>query len=414
MAAHFNHRLRENADDDERFVRDLCGRRNIAIYVEGMDVRSFALENKISIEMAGRKCRYDFLRKTAEKAQVTSVATGHTASDQAETVLLNVIRGTGLRGLCGIPIRRDIYIRPLLFATRSDVEFYAQRTRLDYREDWTNRDTRYRRNHIRHNLIPFIQQEFNPQIVESLYRLSRHSTEAEHFIREKAKKAYLDCLKAAEGDKIILDIQEFLAYFTILKKYVIHEALSHLDIASDPLDSRTIERILAAIERGRSGKFIPIDRHIWLVVSGEDLVIGHGEARQQEIAITRYPGRFVLWDNLVLEINQNREPLQKVKILADRNREWIDEEKIKPPLVVRSAKPGDFFIPLNSNGRKKLSDFFIDEKIPVHRRKSIPILACSEGIIWICGYRLDDRFKLSASSKKVLSLQLSTKSEFSH
>lgn len=403
---HFNHRLRgEESDGDEKFVRNICDQNSITIYIGSKDVAAFSRAEKQSIEMGARECRYNFFARIAEKHRFNHLALGHNANDQAETILSHIIRGSGVRGLCGMLPKRGKYIRPLLFATRKDIINYARQRNLAFREDVSNADISYQRNRIRHILLPTLAKEFNPNIVKTLNRLGENMTGVDDLLRSQGKTAYINCLKSRTSSKIVLDIIKFLAYFEVLQKYILEFVLADLNKDVRFLDYGTFERIRTLINRHQN-KSVEIAPDLWIVTSKNELFIGDLEKAHKEILIEHIPGRYQLWNNLIFEIKREAKPLEQVLKKSDSNVEWIDEDSIKLPLKIRTYHHGDRFQPLNMHGSKKLSDFFIDEKIAFYNRNTIPILESNGRIVWICGHRLDERFKIKNKTANVLKLEL--------
>ncbi len=406
---HFNHRLRgSESDGDEIFVRNLCEKNKLVYFVSNEDVGNYSKANKISIEMAARKCRYDFFCQIAQENKFDLIALGHNANDQAETVLSHIIRGSGVRGLGGIHPKRDKYIRPLLFATRKEIENYAHQQNLSFREDSSNADTSYQRNRIRHILLPILARDFNPNIVKTLKRLGENMTGIDDYLRSQGDDAYLRCLKYRDHCKIVLDIIKFLAYFDVLQKYILERVLTDLKKDVRILDYRTFERIKTLINKHINNS-IKISSDLWIVTSSNELFVGKFEKQREEIFIQEIPGQYQLWNDLIFEIKRTTKPLKQVLKNSGSNVEWIDESSIELPLKIRPYHHGDRFQPLNLRGSKKLSDFFIDEKIAFYKRSSTPILECKGRIVWVCGHRLDERFKLTQKTANVLKLELRKK-----
>lgn len=407
--AHFNHRLRgEESDGDEIFVRNICDKNDIDFFTGNEDVGAYSKRNKISIEMGARECRYDFFASVAQEHKFDHIALGHNANDQGETILSHIIRGSGVRGLSGISPSRDIYIRPLLFATRKEINNYAQQQNLSFREDSTNADISYQRNRIRHILIPALARDFNPNIVKTLVRLGENMTEIDEYFQRQGEDAYLRCLKYRDNHKIVLDIIKFLAYFRVLQKYILEFVLIDLKKDYRILDYKTFERIKTLINK-KQNKSLEISSDLWMVISGNELFIGQLEKQQEEIFIQDIPGQYQLWNNLIFEIKRVAKPLKQVLRMSGSSIEWIDEKCIELPLKIRTYHHGDRFQPLNLGGSKKLSDFFIDEKIAVYMRNSTPILESKGRIVWVCGHRLDERFKITEKTSSVLKLELRKK-----
>ena len=405
--AHLNHQLRgDEADKDEAFVAELCQKMNVPCYSERWDVSTYARAHKLSLETAARQVRYQFFKVAADKFHCQLIATAHNANDQAETILDHLMRGTGVAGLAGIPVKRDRVIRPLLFADRKEIEGYARDSGLEFRRDSTNEEIIYRRNKIRHILMKIVQ-DFNPNAVQTLSRLGLIMRETDEYLQVQAEQALKSCQKHCDSDKIILDIIAFLAYFKVLQKYMIQIALNTLSGRTYSINFHQFEDIQALLDSKKSGTFIRLHDGILLGKSGSELFIGRLDETDRVITIDHIPGKFDLWDGYILEIKQVVQPLEKIIKNKDRNIAFVDSDKLSLPLIVRTPKPGDRFFPLNLKGRKKLSDFFIDEKIPYHRRHTVPIVECQHNIVWIGGHRLDDRFKVTEKTKKIIQFKLS-------
>ncbi len=406
--AHFNHRLRgEESDEDEQFVKTICAEMQTPVFTEAQDVAEYSQANKLSIEMGARELRYQFLDRVAAENDCQRIAFGHTADDQAETILDRVMRGTGVAGLTGIPIRRGKYIRPLLFASRRQIMAHADEFGLHFRYDSSNDDLSYKRNRIRHLLLPQIKKDFNPKVVAALNHLGAIMMEVDAFLREQGRTAYLKCLRYQDADKIVLDIIAFLAYFTPLQNYILRHALDVLGDDPRRLDFQTTDRMVQLLRNRRPGKEIKLDSGLTMRLSSDALVLSKAKRAIHRIEITEMPGKYNLWQGLVLEIKAESKPLEQVLFQRDPNIEWIDADLMGGPVCVRTFRAGDRFHPLNLKGSKKLSDFFVDEKVPFYLRDSVPILECGSGIVWICGYRLDDRYKVTDSSKRIFRLALS-------
>lgn len=402
-AIHLNHQLREEADKDARFVRTFCVKSNIPFHISTENVAEKAQQQKISIEMAARQARYEFF-KNLLKDGFSKVAIAHNANDRAETVLHHILRGTGIRGLQGIPVRRGPFIRPLLWASRDEIESYAKSNHLNFRQDRTNRDISFTRNKIRHVLIPLLEKEFNPGIVSALNRMSCHASEVTEFLEKEGKTCFQQCLVYQDSEKIILDIQKYLAYLKSLQKIMLHFSLEYLHHDTQLLTSQRLENIEQFIEKKQSGKRFNITDKLSLLVSGNHLIIGNVSRPFHHVSLKSLIGNHKLWNNYELRITvETRSPDYSGK---SRFTEWIDADALQPPVMVRSFKKADSFLPINGKGHKNISDFYVDHKVEYYRRTDIPVLECKKGIVWICGYRLDDRFKVKPNTKKIFRLEL--------
>jgi tRNA(Ile)-lysidine synthase len=401
---HFNHQLRgSEADADESFVAEICAEKNIAFISDRADVTNHAFKRGLSIETAARELRYRFFNKAAHSHAFDCVALAHNANDQAETVIAHVMRGAGISGLRGIPVRRGQFIRPLLFASRKLLAEFAAEFHLKWREDASNTDLKFRRNRIRHQLLPMMRQ-FNPQIVESLNRLADAAAESEMMIQHQTADALKSCLKEKHQDKIVLDIHAFLAYFNSLQRLILQDVVSSLRENPRLLTFTVWQNLSRYMIKGASGGKFKLSPAVEVIVAGGDLVIHRSHPSPEAIVLDSLTGIFPLWDGFFLEISPTLKPL----ILSEKPSgvEYIDASTLIAPCHVRTFRKGDVFLPINGQGHKKVSDFMIDAKIPVHQRARIPILECRAGIVWLCGLRMDDRFKITETTTQVLKLTL--------
>ena len=405
-AAHLNHQLRgEEADSDQVFVESLCSSQNVPCFVDKKDVRTYGRERKMSTEEAAREVRYAFLKETARRTDSHLIALAHNANDQAETFLDHLTRGAGLAGLSGMePVRED-FIRPLLFATRKDIELYARQNGLAFRIDSTNTDVSYKRNRIRHELLPLLEK-YNPRIISSLNKTAAILGNADVFMQNQAKEAYNSCLIAKDAEKIILDIESYLLYFPALQRYILAHSLKELSQDERLIDFDLVERINTLIKKRAAGKKVPLTEQVAVTVAASELVVGCFRQGSEEIILDPVAGLHELWDGWILEINSESKPLEQMLLNGSESDASVDADLIHQPVKVRTWRRGDRFQPINFAGSKKLSDFFIDLKVPFYLKKRIPILECPSGIVWVAGYRLDNRFKVTAKTKNILRCEL--------
>ncbi len=410
--AHFNHHLRgAESDEDEQFVLRMAAEWDLTVHSSGADVASWSDEQRQSVETGARILRYRFLLDLAEKMGYDRVATGHNADDQAETVLDHFLRGSGVTGLCGMPRRRDRIIRPLLFADRRWISAFAEQHAVPFRRDSSNEDQAYRRNRLRHDLLPYLQQ-YNPRIHRTLTRLSGNMAEVDEYLTAMAEKAFGECCIQTEGGKIILDCQLFLAYFIILKKYLLRLCLSKLVAGESFFDHALYDRALSIVSGTGDQAYAVLGSRVFIEKAGKVLIIGRRPLPCAEVRIDQLQGSFPLWDGRHLQILAANEPLSSIRCNQDQKRVWVDGDTLTLPLYLRPMRDADRFRPLHLAGSKSLSDFFIDEKIPRHLRRRIPILWSGDRVVWVCGERLDDRFKVTAETTRVYELKLVEQCEF--
>lgn len=405
VVAHLNHGLRgKEADRDEIFVSARASDYGLTVVTERADVAGYALERRLSREAAAREVRYDFLRRAAQQVNADRVALGHHANDQAETFLDHLLRGAGLAGLGGMWWQRDIFVRPLLGFTRSELTEYATQHQLPFCEDSSNVDLRIRRNRLRHELLPLLATHYNPRVVEVLSRACQAFQEADQGLRIIAAQQ-LARDSREEGGKIVLDIAEFLRYLSVTQKYVLMEAVERMGGWRCQLDSRTLERVLRSVRQARPGTRVSLGRGIEAAVSGRYLVIG--PSAQAPFWLPVHIGQEVVDPARRFAFKCSPAALDEFQALRGTSPalEFVDAGEVRGPLRLRSWQRGDRFFPLGMQESKRLSDFFIDAKVPQHRRNLVPLLECDNGIVWVCGLRLDERFRVTNKTKQVLKLE---------
>ncbi len=393
--AHCNFSLRgQESDDDETFVRAWAAERDLPFYFIRFDTQAYAAEHGLSIQMAARDLRYAWFRETARAEGYDRIALAHNRNDVAETFLINLTRGTGLRGLTGIRPRHDQLIRPLLFARRDEIESFARVEGIAWREDSSNRSVRYTRNKIRHEILPAFE-ELNPSFVDTLAataaRLSATEEVFEKYLDEVRPQLLLEL-----GDRQLIPLEK-LRHLPA-RAALLFELLSPLGFSP-----ATTGQILQVLDSPPGRQFSsPTHR---LLKDRDFLIITplSGEEEQER----RYyieEGMTGLSEPLRLRLTAFERDDTFV-IPRDPAVAVIDYDKLSWPLVLRHWQPGDYFRPLGMEGMKKLSDFFIDEKVPRDEKEKIWLITEGDRIVWIPGMRLDDRYKITDETKKVLRIE---------
>lgn len=259
--------IREEAKEDEEYVREYCKERNIAFEAKEINVEEIAKNNKIGTEEAGRETRYSFFKEIMEKYEGTKIATAHTKSDNAETVLMNMIRGTGISGLKGIKALRDtVYIKPLINASRSEIEAYTAGKNLNPRHDRTNDENIYTRNKVRNILIPLIKEEFNPNIVDTLDRLSKIVTLDNEYLEEETQKAFSNIVINEEKEEIILNLNEFNKRHIAIKSRLIMLCIKKLLGNTNGIGKVHIDDIITLAGNNIGNKYLTPNKHIKIAV----------------------------------------------------------------------------------------------------------------------------------------------------
>ncbi|MGN1269568.1 MAG: tRNA lysidine(34) synthetase TilS [Clostridia bacterium] len=266
IVAHINHMIRKEADEETEYVQNYCNEKNIKCYVKKVDVTNLAKEKKLGTEEMGRKIRYEFFQEIYQKENANKIATAHNLNDNAETVLLNILRGSGISGLKGIEAKRCEFIRPLIECTRGEIEEYCEKQKLNPKIDKTNFENIYNRNKIRNSLIPYLQKEFNPNILETLNRLSDIAKEEEEYFEQVISKKYEE-LKIGENEKeIILDLNKFNKLQKVIKSRLILYTINKVNGTIQGIGKIHIEDIIKLCQNNIGNKYIMPNKNIKVFV----------------------------------------------------------------------------------------------------------------------------------------------------
>ncbi len=410
IVAHFNHQLRgAESDQDEQFVAERARHYGLEFYVERANTAEIARHARRGIQETARDLRYTFLQELLLSSGYDRIATAHTADDNAETILLNLFRGAGVQGLSGIPLyRQDTQIiRPLLFAQRSEIEQYATQEQIAFRTDSSNEKELYPRNFIRHRILPLVKDEINPSVVLTLQRSAELFRELEAYLSVSARQN-LDLVMTRKTDRELhLSIPRLRSNPVLLQQYIVARAADHL--AGLRLEFDQVGAVLELCD-GETGSWVTLPNEYLVFRDRDSLVFRKGDCVPEF--------RIVIQQNSRYEFEAFRfssEFVEGNEIPARTNgaTEYVDADLLVPgDLVLRTWKEGDAFVPLGMTAKKKVSDFFIDAKIPVYEKRSYPVLETRNGeIVWICGQRIDDRFKVTTDTRRMLKLEFSRQTD---
>ena len=389
--AHCNFSLRGKAsDDDEIFVEQFAKLRNIPFYSIKFDTENFAREQKISIEMAARNLRYHWFESLRQQYSYSKIAIAHNKNDVVETFFLNLTRGTGVKGLLGIAEKTETIIRPLLFASRAQILSYANEHNIDFRVDETNSDTKFSRNRIRNSIIPEFEKinpSFLQTMMENIGRLSQC-----YNVLQLEKNKVISNIVASENNEILIDIDklqqagnEHLWLFEILQQY--------------DFGAERIADICASLN-GESGKKFFSPTHV-LIKDRNRLIISKSQINEfQSIKIGKNIENIENPLHLKIEKIENK----NIKIEKKPNIAFLNFDRLKFPLTLRKWQAGDYFQPFGMRGKKKLSDYFIDEKLSQFEKDKQYVLTSDEKIVWLVNHRIDDRFKVDKNCKIILKI----------
>ncbi len=399
---HFNHMLRQNAEEDERFVRDAAREHSLPLHVGRADVRAEAEAMKLNIEETGRQLRYEYLKRKAEEIGGAKVATGHTLTDQAETFLMRLMRGSGLRGLAGIfPLVDGVIVRPLLEIEREEIDAYLKEKKIAFRVDESNLDRRFLRNRIRSELLPYIQKNFEPRIVPHLGRIAAIIREEDAFLEEIARKKTQESIKK-KSRSASLELDSLSSVPRALARRVVRNFIVELRGSLRRISFDDVESVFTLAE----GKEYSLKEDLVLRREGNKVFLKDKEAAAQ------YEYQ---WDGGgVLEI---REPglrfsgkrMKKVELsrlrFDDQTQAFLDLGKLKFPLTVRDRREGDRYRPLGAPGRKKTKEIFRAKGIPLSQRGSHPIFLSRGEIVWILGLPVSEKYKIDKDTTDVFQIK---------
>ncbi len=419
--AHLDHQLRgEESDADAEYVVRLADSLDIPVTVSKADVRGYQKKHRLSMEEAAREVRYDFLSRTAASVGAVAIATGHTLDDQVETIMLHIIRGTGIKGLIGLNAKssrllngRQInIIRPLLEISRDETQRYCDAHKLAARLDSTNLSLSPLRNRVRQKLLPELKN-YNPGVVESLLRTSAIAADEIAFLDSELEKVRGDIIEP-KNDMVILKRDGFDGLPDVLKRHLLRTTIKEMLGTLKDIEERHIEEIMGVLGK-QAGKYINLPYGLIFAVEYGRYLLGSDIK-----ALCPFPEIFgeseVNIPGVTVISGWSIETSIAEKVVAgDSGNEFtafVDFDKTGGSLIVRSRVEGDRFQPLGFDTPKRLNRFMIDLKIPQSWRERIPLVCChGQGlpvrgqITWVAGYRIDDRYRVTDKTKRVLKIE---------
>ncbi len=404
VAAHLNHCLRgTESDADQEFCSKLAESYGITFEISRVDVKELAKSEGLNLEDAGRRARINFLEQVREKHGATAIVTAHHCDDQAETVLMRLLRGSGMTGLRGIQYRNQRgYIRPLLNVTRSEIEQYLTARGLGWREDASNQDTSFLRNRIRHELLPLLEQ-YNPSVRRSLISTAEILADEDAMIEALAEQAFNDSWYKV-GGSLACSIAEFKTHPAALQRRILRLACRQLAGNLDGFNLGHIESIRRLLDSPGPNSRLSLPQSVKAMREYDRIIICLSTAdtlgEVEDINITE-PGRYPLPGGGSLEVAICQAALVDYNGL-NANRACFDLDITPLPWLVRNFRPGDRIIPIGMTGRKKVKDIFIDNKVPMSERKMIPLLFCEGELIWIAGLRRAEKGRVWNGTATVL------------
>lgn len=404
--AYAHHGLRPEADQEALIVEKLSHQLGFDYFCEKLPVRDYALKRKLSLEEAARILRYSFLFSLSRQFDFAKVATGHHKQDQAETVLMNFLRGSGSRGLRGMPGGEGVLIRPLLNCRKEELIQYCHQKGYEPCEDESNEDQRFLRNRIRHDLMPHLKQKYNPNMESTLGQLAEIMRDEYEFLRQTALEKYN--LYITPGEKPLIG-RSLLVQPKAVQRELVRLCLEKKRGHLQGFTFDHVERILQLLEDDRPAEIqLPGSMYARRTYQGillTDAPLKLSPGIEPPGVVLEIPGKTSVHP-LGVVIESNLLPYNAVKGVQS-NICFFDADELVFPLHIRTRLPGDRFKPLGLLGTQKLKEFFINNKVPQEQRDKIPLIYNEQGILWIAGQRQGDIAPLSSHTKLMLKLELS-------
>jgi len=423
--AHLDHGLRgPAAERDAAFVTALARQKGLPCHLYREDVHAYSQRHRVSIEVAGRRCRYAFFKQVAASEKYHKTALGHHADDNAELVLMNILRGSGPQGLTGIPaVRAPWIVRPLIDQRRTAILAYLRATGTNFVEDETNQDPTFLRNRIRHQLLPALKDSYNPNIISALNRLSAVARDEEAWLVTVMQPLYDQALVSDSANRIALSLPAIQCLPVAAQKRLLRMALKQLKGELRRISHRHIRHILALASKPRTGGRLDLPDRIQ-IVRRNDLLECIQKTGVRETAKRALKDRAPVYEYSLPSPKAPRgslslEPidgvLQYAILAADQvpafsaagqKAAFFDMDKLQFPLLIRNIQPGDRFRPLGAGGSQKIKKYLIDHKIPRSLRRRTPVLVSNTRIAWLAGFRIDDTVKVDAATQTVFKCEL--------
>ena len=400
-AVHINHSLRgKDAAEDEQFCRKYCSDINVEFTSVKKNVRSFALKQGISLEEAGRILRYKEYNRILKQNRLDKIATAHNSNDNTETVLLNLIKGTGLDGISGIPVLRENIIRPVLCFSKEEILAYLNKNNILYRTDKSNEESGFERNFLRNRVIPLLKEKINPSIDNAVLISSENFRNIRDYVLTKEAESFKKTRRDKSGNLLIRsgDIEKAESSLRgLLLKTLIERELRIQMFSAD------IKKILSLAD-AQTGRKIQLSGGIVVFKERDHLKIINGPAKPDNYMTTIHIGEER--DTPAGKITIKKCDSNSIMYSNNKNKEYISADNVSSDFTIRRWKEGDSFHPLGMKGSKKVSDFLNEQKVESFGKKNHLILLNRNKIVWIIGLRIDDRFKITSSTHKMLELCL--------
>jgi tRNA(Ile)-lysidine synthase len=420
--AHLNHCLRKTESDrDEAFVASLAKQLELPIYVGKEDVRRYQKRHHLCLEDAARQVRYRFYHSIAVDYAYDKIALGHHGDDNAELVLMYLLRGSGPRGLSGIPpVRDDMIVRPLINLRRAEIIDYVSAKKLAYLTDSSNWDLKYLRNKIRARLIPELKKEYNPKLIDSLNRLAAILGSEEKWIEDLIDPLFEEAMVFEKKKTIGLSIRYLNQQPIAVRRRLIRKAILRVKANMRRIAFVHVEAACQLACTGSASGMLDLPDRIRIRRNNNVLVVSKEQTNLRRLAaipllskIPDYEYRlskpckiYIEAANVQISFSEIQHAQLPILDQPEHRTAFFDMDKIRFPLVIRNFRPGDCFSPLGVSGRQKLKKFFIDHKISRIERAKCPIVLSQDKIIWLAGHRLDNHVRIGPQTRRILKAEL--------
>ncbi len=416
IAVHVNHGIRgQDALADEQFTVDLCKKQNIKCVVFRKEVELIAKKRKQSVEEAGRDVRREAFFEVLKEEHGTKIATAHHQNDNAETFLMNLVRGTGLKGLGGIRPVNGKVIRPLLCMTRSEIEKFVRNKQCGWCTDETNNEQEYTRNKIRHSVLPVLEQQMNLHAIQHMNETMEQLRQVWDYMEMQAEVAMESCVEQTQEGELQINKEDYEQLHEVVQSMVLKKCLSEVAGEQRNLTSAHIEAI-AQLMNKQCGKSRNLPYAVEAIRNYKGILLRRrkqDKKQDMEALILNVPGKTVIpQKNLIIKcVIRNADEMIMDEIPQKIYTKWFDYDIIKGNLTVRSRQTGDYIV-IDKMGRKqKIKSYFVNEKIPADQRNLIPLICDGEKVIWIVGYRMSSACQVVKTTKKILEITVMEEKE---
>lgn len=428
---HLNHCLRQKAsDNDEEFVKSVAKKHGLPVFIKKKDILQERGKTGLSLEEAGREARYHFFNAVCRKMQFDKIAVGHHQDDNAELILLNLLRGSGPAGIGGIaPVRKNI-IRPLIRAPHTEIIDYLKSQKIDYIIDQSNYDERFARNKIRHQLMPLLKNTYNPKMSETLNRLGTILQSEEEWINALVSPFFDQAVLNSDSQKMNLSISELLNFHMAAQRRVIRKAILEIKGNLRRITYSHIDSIIQLINKDFTAARLDLPDQIRILKQADLLIIQKETKNLRTAKPPAEDAKPAVFEYLVsrptvesedpVYIHEIKTRITFSKITPDQSQNlsghgdhaaFFDWDTIQFPIVIRNFRSGDRFSPIGMTGTQKLKKFFINNKINPFKRAFIPIFLSGETIIWVGGFRISEPVKITSETQTVLKVEIFTETE---